>query len=173
MNPQMDPRSGVTFDRAQESEPRTMPQLQCPGPPDWPRLPRIVGCDMEEPPSERTVLELKEPPRFTKFPDPRGAISSALHRFGLDTLGDAVAKKNFLFLQGPLFVTPRNWVVLTWPSNDDGEVQFVCKVPHGLRLLPGESAVLRLIDNKIERIRNTKAVRKMIDARIVPEWENL
>lgn len=165
MDPDIVQQASSAFTQEGDFPHQTLPRLEMPGPPDWPRLPRAVGSEMPEP-YERVVLELDRAPKFSKFPDPRRIISSALRRIGLDTFADGVAKKNFIFLEGPLTVAPQQWITLNWPANDGASVPFICRTQFGFSLDSGENRVFCLIDNQLFRARSIRSNLSLIGARM-------
>lgn len=172
MDPQTNQRARVHIDQERDYPHKTQPELELPGPPDWPRLPRAVGLAMKEP-NERTVLELEQSPTFARVLSIRGMVSSVLKDVGLDVLGNKIAQKNFIGVEGPISVAPRGSVTLTWTTGGGDERRFVCRAPRGLRLAEGEEGVFRLIKDEIERVRDIDDLEDVIDGRKVAEWEHL
>jgi len=96
-----------------EYSPRTQPQLQQPGPPRSPSLPRAVATADQDP--IRTLI-LDKPPNL-RWTSTRCALSRVLKNVGAEGLSNSVSPRDLINLKGPFQAGAGSIVAISWKGH--------------------------------------------------------
>jgi hypothetical protein len=100
-------------DKSTEFSPRTQPQLQQPGPPRSPSLPRVVATADQDP--IRTLLLDKSP--NLRWTNTRCVLSRMLKNVGATGLSNSVSPRDLINLKGPFQALAGSIVAISWQGH--------------------------------------------------------
>lgn len=122
-----------------EHSPRTQPQLQRPGPPRSPSLPRDVATADQDP--VRTLL-LDESPNL-RWTNTRCVLSRVLKNVGATGLSDSVSPRDLVNLAGPFQVSAGSIVAMSWQGHHTDIVN--AWLPEEVSVPEFESRLLKIL----------------------------
>jgi len=132
-------------DKPTEYSPRTQPQLQHPGPPRSPSLPRAVATADQDP--KRTLILDKSP--SLRWANTRCVLSRMLKNVGASGLSSSISPRDLINLKGPFQAAAGSTVAISWKGYRAGIISVW--IPKDVSVSEFECRLLKIlrIDKKL------------------------